>query len=73
MFLIRLLRHPTLIGEILLRDLLPWYFLYDPEFGARAMRRTVTDTVENYLADYLLKNEVERGGEITITKENLGL
>src|SRR3989338_3065170 len=30
MGLFRLLRHPALLGEILIRDLLPWYFLYEP-------------------------------------------
>ncbi|MDD5055763.1 MAG: AAA family ATPase [Candidatus Peribacteraceae bacterium] len=39
---------------------------YNPQFGAREMRRTVTQTVENYLADYLLQHEVKRGETIGI-------
>ena len=44
---------------------------YSEEFGARQMRRAVIDMVETYLADYLLKNEVKRGEEILIRKEDL--
>lgn len=44
---------------------------YSLEFGAREMRRAVVDLIENYLADYLLKNPVRRGEEIVIKKEDL--
>jgi ATP-dependent Clp protease ATP-binding subunit ClpA len=44
---------------------------YSIEFGAREMRRTMTDMVESYLADYLLRNDVKRGSEIVIRKEDL--
>ncbi|MBI3335955.1 ATP-dependent Clp protease ATP-binding subunit [Candidatus Peregrinibacteria bacterium] len=39
---------------------------YSIEFGARAMRRTITDAFENYLADYMLEHEVKRGDTIRI-------
>ncbi len=40
---------------------------YSAEFGAREMRRTIMETIENYLADYLLRHDVRRGEEILIT------
>lgn len=39
---------------------------FNTEFGAREMRRIITQTVENYLADYLLSHDVKRGDEIAI-------
>jgi len=45
---------------------------YSREFGAREMRRTIVDLVENYLADYMLKNDVKRGDTIRIRKVDLG-
>lgn len=39
---------------------------YSVEFGARQMRRAITDAFENYLADYMLEHEVKRGDTITI-------
>ncbi len=44
---------------------------YSVEFGAREMRRTITDIIEDYLADYLLRNDVKRGEKITVRKEDL--
>ncbi len=44
---------------------------YSSEFGAREMRRTITDIIEDYLADYFLKNDVHRGDGIVIRKEDL--
>jgi ATP-dependent Clp protease ATP-binding subunit ClpC len=41
------------------------------EFGAREMRRTITDIIEDYLADYLLRNDAKRGDTIRITKADL--
>jgi len=43
---------------------------YSAEFGAREMRRTIVDTIENRLADYMLKNEVRRGEVIVLKKED---
>ncbi len=44
---------------------------YSMEFGAREMRRTITDMIEDYLADYLLRHDVKRGDEITIKPSDL--
>lgn len=41
------------------------------EFGAREMRRTITDIIEDYLADYFLRNDAKRGDVIRITKTDL--
>ncbi|MBU1910962.1 AAA family ATPase [Patescibacteria group bacterium] len=42
---------------------------YSREFGAREMRRVIVETIENRLATYMLKNDVRRGEEIVIRKE----
>lgn len=44
---------------------------YSQEFGAREMRRTITDLLENFLADYMLRHDVKRGEEIFIRKDDL--
>lgn len=44
---------------------------YSREFGAREMRRTIAELVENYLADYMLKNDVKRGDTIRINRGDL--
>jgi ATP-dependent Clp protease ATP-binding subunit ClpC len=44
---------------------------YDPEFGARPMRRAVQDTIENALAKTLLNDTTEGVKNITITKAML--
>ena len=44
---------------------------YSREFGAREMRRTIVDLVENYIADYMLKNDVKRGDTIRIRKGDI--
>ena len=41
------------------------------KFGAREMRRTITELVENFVADEMLKRDVKRGDEIVIRMENL--
>ncbi|HBU06780.1 MAG TPA: hypothetical protein DEB09_01725 [Candidatus Magasanikbacteria bacterium] len=49
---------------------------FDPEFGARPMRRAIQDMVENKLADLILANKLQRrdivilgkGGEISIER-----
>jgi len=49
---------------------------YDPKFGARPLRRVVQETVDNAVAEFLLKGEVERrdtlvlepGGQIRVEK-----
>lgn len=44
---------------------------YSAEFGAREMRRTITDMIEDYLADYMLRNNVKRGESIQIRAQDL--
>ncbi|MEK7542276.1 MAG: ATP-dependent Clp protease ATP-binding subunit [Patescibacteria group bacterium] len=39
---------------------------YDPKFGARNMRRVLSDKVENALAVALLSNAIKRGDRITV-------
>lgn len=46
---------------------------YSIEFGAREMRRVIMEKLETYLANYLLKNTVQRGETITVRKEDLEL
>lgn len=41
------------------------------EFGARELRRTITDIVENRIADVLLQGAVQRGGTVVIKAEDL--
>ncbi|MDP7069568.1 MAG: AAA family ATPase, partial [Candidatus Peribacteraceae bacterium] len=43
---------------------------YSQKFGAREMRRAITDTLETYVADHLLNNDVKRGDVIKITKDS---
>ncbi|MCF7844981.1 MAG: AAA family ATPase [Kiritimatiellales bacterium] len=43
---------------------------YSQDFGAREMRRTIVDTIENRLADYMLNNDVKRGEVVVIKKED---
>ncbi|MCA9388870.1 ATP-dependent Clp protease ATP-binding subunit [Candidatus Berkelbacteria bacterium] len=42
---------------------------YQPEFGARALKRVLQDKVENIVANKLLKGEVQRGQNLEITGE----
>ena len=44
---------------------------YSVEFGAREMRRVILDIIENFLAEYLLRNDVKRGEEIYIGKDDI--
>lgn len=46
---------------------------YDPAFGARPLRRTIQDLVENPLAKMLLKGEFTAGDTVEIIKELHGL
>ena len=49
---------------------------YDPEFGARPLRRVIQEKVTNTLAQYLIQDQVNRrdviiydvGGKITVNK-----
>ncbi len=44
---------------------------YSLEFGAREMRRKIMETIENHVADTMLKRNVKRGDEIQIRGEDL--
>ncbi len=44
---------------------------FDPTFGAREMRRTITKCIEDYIADRMLTKNLRRGDEIVIRAENL--
>ena len=46
---------------------------YSAEFGAREMRRAITDTLETYVADYMLNSDVKRGDTISISRSDLKL
>lgn len=42
---------------------------YDPQFGARPLRRVIQDRVDNQLADILLKGEAERRDTIVLDRD----
>jgi ATP-dependent Clp protease ATP-binding subunit ClpA len=44
---------------------------YDPEFGARPMRRIIQKTVENAVAVKILRGEVQPGSTITLDVNDL--
>lgn len=44
---------------------------YDPEFGARSMRRIIQKTVENVVAVKILSGQVTTGGIVTLTPHDL--
>ncbi len=44
---------------------------YSMDFGARELERTITDTLQTYLADYFLIHNVSRGDSVHVTKDNL--
>ena len=42
---------------------------YDPDFGARPLRRVIQNTIEDELADRLLRGELKGGGAVAVTSE----
>ena len=42
---------------------------YDPDFGARPLRRVIQNTIEDELADRLLRGELKGGGAVMVTSE----
>ena len=44
---------------------------YDPEFGARPMRRAIQDTVEDAVASKILRGEAQPGSNITLDVTDL--
>lgn len=46
---------------------------YDPIFGAREMRRTIQDKVENVLAEAILSEKIKKGDRVEIESEKFKL
>ncbi|MBL7142542.1 MAG: ATP-dependent Clp protease ATP-binding subunit [Candidatus Pacebacteria bacterium] len=46
---------------------------YNPTFGARELRRTIQDKVENVLASAILSGRIQRGSKIEINPEDFSL
>ena len=46
---------------------------FDPQFGARPIRRLIQDTVEHYLAQRILEGKLARGQSITLSAAQIGL
>lgn len=46
---------------------------YDPEYGARPLRRLVQREIEDKLSESLLLGEVKEGDDVTVDKEEKGL
>ncbi len=42
---------------------------YDPEFGARPMKRVIQDKVETYLARQIIADQLQRGDSINLTSQ----
>ncbi len=40
---------------------------FDPNFGARPIKRTVRDLIENNISDKILKNEIKEGNKINLS------
>lgn len=45
---------------------------YNPAFGARPVRRTIQDRIENYLSEELLVGKLKEGSNVTINKKKSG-
>ncbi len=43
---------------------------YDPVFGARSINRYISDKIEDKIATKIIAKDVERGGEISLTKDD---
>ena len=43
---------------------------YDPVFGARPLRKVISDKIRAVLAEKILKNEIKKGGSIKVTVQN---
>ena len=44
---------------------------YSPEFGARALERTIQESLENVLAQKMISGEVSRGATVKIDREDI--
>ncbi len=43
---------------------------YNPQFGAREMRRTIQNTVENSIANAILSDKIKKGDKIKVSEKN---
>lgn len=46
---------------------------FDPQFGARPIRRFIQDRIESWLANQLLAGTIQRGAQLTLSARDLGL
>jgi len=46
-------------------------FGYDPRFGAREMRRAVTEKIENVIAQKIIKGEIREGQDLVLTSADV--
>ena len=46
---------------------------YNPTFGARELKRTIQDKVENVLATAVLSGQIQRGGKVEINPDDFSL
>ncbi len=46
---------------------------YNPTFGARELKRTIQDKVENVLASAVLSGQIQRGGKVEINPDDFSL
>ena len=46
---------------------------YDPQFGARPMRRMIQKTVENTIAEKILRQEIRPGDHVVLNSHDLPL
>lgn len=46
---------------------------FDPLFGARPIRRVIQDKVESALANMILAGQVQKGGSLVLSREQVGL
>lgn len=44
---------------------------YNPEMGARPMQRVIADKVENWLAEKILKNEIQKGQKVVFSEKDV--
>jgi len=44
---------------------------YNPEMGARPMQRVITDKVENWLAERLLRGDIKKGDRVEFSEKDI--
>ena len=43
---------------------------YDPNYGARPVRRAISDLIEDPLSEAILSHQIEKGNQVTVTLKN---